>query len=726
MKPIKVSHLSLAFTTLVLLALVGFSALMWGELRHVSERIHSDERKAAAREVQEGIKSLENELRTMAEALGRWDETRQQLIHSDYYAMWRDLRVRDAGMVPDVVKAVALYDKNGSILDEPRGEKMPVRLGKPVRRIQYVGNGEPGHILVIFPVHADPEGQILLGFGALKTNVVAQLGTLRAYRYADIASLRLTLAGEPADSLSRVIGDLRYGIVPNRELANLGEMFQATFTRLLVALFVILAIGGWLFNRAVVKPLNSLSRDIDALKNAPGQRQESGSLETPMHVMELENVRRSFTDYHEKLVLLREDLEKSSKDFFDQARQDALTGAYNRRAFDEDWRSLADAGYLGKCALLLFDCDHFKAINDTYGHGVGDLVIQAIAHNLTAALRTGDRLYRLGGDEFATMLPNSDSSSAEAVAERCLHHIQSHDFTQYGLREPVSVSIGVAMSEHAAFSLHELQTRADLAMYSAKRPGNRKIVFHGEGGTEGMASLVSNLRVNAVYNAVQRPECIQPHYQAIVTLPDGKPVYYEALARIRHGEDLLTPPEFLPIVRNHRIEVEFDLAVLRSVEEDIRIGRVKPGFGLSINVSPVGILDERVIQGFLGMLSRAKGRRIIVEISELGLIAQLDKAEENIKRLRDVGCLVALDDFGSGYSSLRMLSSMPVDIVKFDISMIHLLTSTCEKQLRIVGEIAHIIHANGYAIAAEGVETREHLDNVVNLGFSLAQGFYFD
>lgn len=726
MKPIKVTHLSLAFTTLVLLALMGFSALMWGELQQVSERIRSDERAAAARELDMGIRSLEERLRATADTLAKWDETRQQLIDSEYYALWRDLRVRDAGMVPDAIKVVALYDKSGVILDQPRGEQMPSRLRNPLRRVQFVGNGEPGQMLVLFPVHADPEGRLLLGYGALKTDVIGQLRELHAFRYIDIASVRLGILTAPSDTLPQLIAKLDYEVVPNHTLANLGERFQVTFMRLLGALLVILILGGWLFNRAVVKPLNSLSRDIDNLKNTPGQRQESEFLEHPIPVMELENVRRSFSDYHEKLLLLREDLEKSSKDFFDQARQDALTGAYNRRAFDEDWRSLADAGYLGRCGLLLFDCDHFKAINDTYGHGVGDRVIQAIAQNLTAALRTGDRLYRLGGDEFATMLPNSDSNSAEAVAERCLHHIQSHDFTQYGLREPVSVSIGVAMSEHTAFSLHELQTHADLAMYSAKRPGNRKIVFHGEGDTEGMASLVSNLRVNAVYGAVQRPECIQPHYQAIVSLPDGKPIFYEALARIRHGEELLAPPEFLPIVRNHRIEVEFDLAVLRSVEEDIRIGRVKPGYGLSINVSPVGILDERVIQGFLGMRSRAKGRPIVVEISELGLIAQLDKAEENIKRLREVGCQVALDDFGSGYSSLRMLSSMPVDIVKFDISMIHLLTSACPKQHRIVGEVANIIRANGYAISAEGVETREHLDNVIGLGFNFAQGYYFD
>ncbi len=724
MKPIKVSHLSLVFVGLILFALLGLGTLMWLELGQLTSRIRAQETQAAHQEVRDGLARMESSLRDGVEALGRWDETRQQLIYPDYYVMWRDLRVRDAGMLPAYVSGVALYDKRGHILAEPRGEFMPSELVGLPGRIQFSGAGDDRHLYVFFPVHADPDGTILLGHGAIKVDFPMQFRLIRAYRYADIQGLKIQLRAQASNSLAAAISRIDYDTLPNQNLANIKDVLQVTFMRLLAAMLVILALGAWFFKRALVSPLNRISRDIDNLKNAPGDSRSLVPLESPMRVQELENVRRSFSEYHEKLALLRKDLEKSSQDFFDQARHDALTGAFNRRAFDEDWRALADAGYLGKCALLLFDCDHFKTINDSYGHGVGDLVIQAIANNLSQALRTGDRLYRLGGDEFATMLPNSDSPSAEAVAERCLQHIQSHDFRRYGLIEPVSVSIGIALSEHSAFNLHELHSQADLAMYSAKRPGNRKFVFYS-GDIDGMANLVSNIRVNAVYNAIQHADALQMHYQPIVALPASHTAYVEALARIRHGDDLLMPGEFLTIVEAHRLDVEFDLAVLRSLESDMRIGRLAADMGLSINVSPTGIIDESLIGALLDLKEHQAQRKMIIEITENALITQMDRASENLRRLREVGYLVALDDFGSGYSSLRYLSCMPVDLVKFDISMIHQLVSDDPKKRLVVGEIANIVSANGYQIVAEGVETEEHLSRVVALGFNYAQGYLF-
>jgi diguanylate cyclase (GGDEF)-like protein len=725
MRPIRVSHLGLALVGLVLIAVLGLGSLMWLELGQLTSRLHVQEQESARIEVNDGLTRLESNLLDTAQSLARWDETRQQLVYPEYYAMWRDLRVRDAGMVSANVVGVALYDKTGRILGVPRGASMPERLtGAPVRRTRFAGAGDACNLLVLFPVHADPEGAMLLGYGAIKVDLISQLRMIRAYRYADSASFNLRLTTGPTESLGKSIAALDYKVAPNRELANIREILQVAFMRLLAALLLILALGVWFFNRMLIKPLHRLASGIDQLKNAPAEVREATGLNLPMPVVELDKVRRSFTEYHEKLAVLRRDLEKSSQDFFDQARHDALTGAYNRRAFDEDWRSLADSGYLGQCALLLFDCDHFKAINDSYGHGVGDAVIQAIAKSLTDALRTGDRLYRLGGDEFVTMLPNSDTHAAKSIAERCLHHVQCHDFRQYGLKEPVSISIGVALSDPAAFNLHTLHTRADLAMYSAKRPGNRKIVFFSE-DLERMSSLVSNQRVNAVYDAMQNPELIELHYQPIVALPSGTPEYAEALARIRHEDGLLMPGAFLEIIQAHRLDIEFDLAVIRSLEGDIDTGRVPSGQGVSINISPPGVVDDRVLDALLALKRREAGRKIIVEITETALITQMAKATENIRRLRDLGCLVALDDFGSGYSSLRYLSSMPVDLVKFDISMIRLLIGDDPRQRLIVGEFANIVSANGYQIVAEGVETEEYLDRVVALGFNYAQGFYF-
>lgn len=724
MKPIKVSHLSLIFVGLIVFSLFGLGTLMWSELGQLTSRIRGQETQAARQEIDEGMARMEDKLREVAEALGRWDETRQQLVYPDYYSLWRDLRVRDAGMVPAMVSGVALYDKQGRILGAAHGEFMPAALNQPVARLQFSGAGDDKNLYVFFPVYADQGNTILLGHGGVKIDFANEFRRFHTFRYADIQSLVAHLDARGHDSLRTTLTSLTYDTLPNKDLASIKQVLEITIIRLLAAVLAILALATWIFQRALISPLNRISRDIDALKDAPGDSRRISPLEEPMRVQELENVRRSFRDYHDKLNRLRQDLEKNSQDFFDQARHDALTGVFNRRAFDEDWNALADAGYLGKCALLLFDCDHFKAINDSYGHAVGDQVIQAIANCLSHALRTGDRLYRLGGDEFATMLPNSDNASAEAVAERCLHHIQSHDFKQYGLNEPVMLSIGIALSEHAGFNLHELQSHADLAMYSAKRPGNRKHVFY-HGAIDGMSNLLSSTRVNAVYSAIQNPENIQLHYQPIVELPTTGMAYVEALARLRQGDQLLMPAEFLSIVQEHRLDVEFDLAVLRSLESDMRIGRLAETTGVSINVSPPGIVDAGLVNALLELKAHQAERKIIIEVTEHALITQIDKASEHLKQLRAAGCLIALDDFGSGYSSLRYLACMPVDMVKFDISMIHQLTSDDPKQRLIVGEIANIVSANGYQIVAEGVETAEHLERVVALGFNYAQGFLF-
>lgn len=725
MKPIKVSHLSLAFIGLILVAMLGLGGLMWAEISQLTERIRAQETLAADNEVREALDRMESQLVNSVEALGRWDETRQQLVYPEYYALWRDMRVRDAGMLPSFVRGVALYDKAGRILSSPRGESMPTMTPGRAAHVQFGATGDDRHMDVYFPVFADPGSTILLGHGAIKIDFPNQFRQVHTYRYADLKKLKLSMRPEVSNTLAGVIARIEYTTVPNQELANIKGMIQVTFMRLLGAMLIILALGAFFFKRALISPLNRISRDIDSLKDASGSAHELIPLERPMRIQELENVRRSFSEYHEKLALLHQDLERSSRDFFDQAHHDALTGAYNRRAFNEDWRSLADAGYLGKCALLLFDCDHFKPINDTYGHGVGDLVIQAIASNLAQALRTGDRLYRLGGDEFATVLPNSDAASAQAVAERCLHHIQSHDFQQYGLKETVTISIGIALSEHAAFNLHELHSQADLAMYNAKRPGNCKFVFY-DGGIEGMSNLVSNLRVNAIYRAVQHPEAIVMDYQPIVSLPAARCAYVEALARIPQGDERLMPDDFLNIVHAHRLDVEFDLAVLRSLNGDILSGRLPADVGLTINISAQGIVDPRLIQSLLDFRKREARRALVIEITESALNQFPDQAGANLDRLRAAGFLAALDDFGSGHTPLLSLSALPVDWIKFDIGLTHRLAGDDPKQRRTVGEFAHIIGANGYRRIAEGVETREQLARVIELGFDFAQGHALD
>ena len=277
----------------------------------------------------------------------------------------------------------------------------------------------------------------------------------------------------------------------------------------------------------------------------------------------------------------------------------------------------------------------------------------------------------------------------------------------------------------AQLTLHELQKRADLAMYTAKRPGSRKLVFYNE-DMGGMAALLGNKEISAVFQAIDNPDLIELHYQSVMRLPMEQKEYVEALTRIRCDGELIGPGVIFPIVQARNLDREFDLAVLRALGRDLAEGRLPAGLGVSVNLSAPSIVNNQVVDALLELIHAHPGRKIVAEITETALITQIEIATSNIHRLRETGCLLALDDFGSGYSSLRYLTSMPVDLVKFDISMVRLLNRGDRRQQLMMEEISRLVLTAGYQMVAEGVDSRELLDQVIRLGFSHAQGFYFD
>lgn len=730
MKPLSIARLSLIFVLLTSLLVAGLGVFIWVEIDRTTGESQDREYQAARKEIGEALGEVGRHIRASGETLGQWEETRQQLFNPDYYALWRDDRVRDAGMMPASVKAVVLYDKQGRILNNAAGpEPMPLNLPGKAPGAFHLRQGERDWILYFIPIHADPAQAVLLGHLGMKVDLMQALRQNQSFRYADPGRIRISVAHERGGSLSEIDLDklapyIRFEPVPNPDLKESQRIFQSAMARLSFLVLGTLFVATWLLNRLVIRPLRRLSTQIDMLRNPGGELDENLSENLPLPVLELENVRRSFNEYHARLSELHDNLEQSNRSFYDQARRDALTGVYNRRAFEEDWERNAGDRRLGQMALLLFDCDHFKAINDTYGHNLGDSVIKAIAECLQTALRVDDRLYRIGGDEFATVLWGTEPAIAEAVAERCLEHILSHDFRGYGMSEPVTISIGLAMSGEEDVSLGEMQKRADLAMYTAKRPGSAKLVcYRQEMG--GISALVANREITTVFQAIQNPDLIEPCYQAVMRLPVPSREYVEALTRIRDGDKLIRPDAIFPIVQARNLDAEFDLAVIRAIARDLDAGRLPGGLGVSINLSAPGIVNAKVVDAMLELVHAQGVRKIIVEITETALITQMDNASENIRRLRSAGALVALDDFGSGYSSLRYLASMPVNLVKFDISMIRLLLAGDSRQKRMIEEIAGIVIAAGYDMVAEGVETRELLDKVIALGFSHAQGYYF-
>jgi len=732
-KPIKISQLSLAFVLVVTTLALILATYMVRKMDGFSDTVQLQEHNAARDELLDALTGLDQKLQRVGEQLADWDETRQQLVFDEYYTLWRDDRVRDAGYIPVGMDIVALYDKQGWILrPSPSDEYMPDRVADTDGAVFLVSDqyslrqGYP-HVYFFHPVYADPNRTIGMGFVGLKFDLLLELSQVRSFRFLDLNGLQLEHAPLTSTSLVDLIDHIDYQAQPNHAVEMVGAMFERELLHMLLFVVAILALASLLLHRIMVRPLRAISKQIDRLQEPTDNLPPRSASKQPLPITELEHVRRSFNDYQQRLAELHHDLEQSSQDFYRQARRDALTGVFNRRAMDEDWQLSQPESSDTPCALMLFDCDHFKAINDSYGHDVGDSVIKGIATSLSDSLRSGDRLYRIGGDEFATFLPDTDRDTAQAIAERCLEQVQAHDFRRYGLCEPLGVSIGLTVTDkgNPPRSISELQKQADLAMYTAKRPGNRKVALYHEDLGE-VAPLVANRTMTIVFDAIRDPGLLRMHYQPIVSLPGADTEYTEALVRIgSDGDTRLTPADIFPIVSSRRLDTEFDLAVIQAVQQDMHSGRVPGGQGVSINISAPGIVHAKVITALLALRSAEPDHRIVIEITETALITQIATASNHLRTLRQAGCLIALDDFGSGYSSLRYLSSMPVDLVKFDISMIRLLDHQQAHQRAITEKIAVIVKDAGYQIVAEGIETEAMLAKVEAIGFDFAQGFLF-
>lgn len=503
--------------------------------------------------------------------------------------------------------------------------------------------------------------------------------------------------------------------------------YQRTFTLTLLVLFglqIVAAIGVYLTNdKLLVKPLRNLSRQIDLMR--PGSATIDADIAQPMRVKELENVRRSLHHYQLQLRELHGTLENQNREFRSQARQDVLTRCHNRRAYEEDWASLKQslATNPRNVAYLIFDCDRFKTINDTYGHATGDRVLVTIADALVMALRANDRLYRLGGDEFATLLAQTTPAQAKQVAQRCQMLIEGASFAELGVAEPVSVSIGIAYCPAEKYEqVSLLPKQADIAMYSAKQPGHSKIALYNKETDDAADTMFASRESSAVFQALAKPGMIQMHYQSVHALPACKVDYYEALARIFWRDELILPAAFLPVVNSRRLEPEFDLAVLLQVDADLASGHLPAGCGVSINLSAQSLLRPEIVSQLLELSRYSERYPLILEITETSLITQMMEARTHLDLLRAAHFRVAMDDFGTGYSPLRYLVDLPVDIIKFDISLVKKLQEN-DRAGRVVADFARMMAEAGYELVAEGVENEVVMQRVRELGFAHVQGY---
>ncbi len=405
---------------------------------------------------------------------------------------------------------------------------------------------------------------------------------------------------------------------------------------------------------------------------------------------------------------------------------DYLTGLPARSVFlDRLKQELADRDKPApRIGVMVFDINRFKNINDTLGHLVGDQVLQAVAERVHVALGDGPTVTRVGGDDFFILVPGAESTERIAALADAL--VRNFDRPVLAGGKPlfISVAIGIAVCPEDGTHPDTLLTKADMAMSKAKEAGTGAYRFF----TPELGERASmRLRIeNALRGAIERREFVL-HYQPLMALADGRISGMEALLRWNDPERGLVPPmEFIPVAEDSGLIVPIGDWVLsealRQRAEWTRAG--VPEFRVEINLSPrqfhsAGLLSRiREVMDATGVPPSAIG----VEVTEQGIIGNVDNARTTLFGLRDMGVHILIDDFGTGYSSLARLKALPIDIIKIDQSFLVNIPED-RSNIAITRAIIQLAHSLGISALAEGVETHEQLNFLRTEGCDLIQGY---
>jgi len=413
----------------------------------------------------------------------------------------------------------------------------------------------------------------------------------------------------------------------------------------------------------------------------------------------------------------------------ERAVHDPLTGLPNRVLFvDRLEHALSRLGRQGSlCAILFLDLDHFKLVNDSLGHHVGDELLAAAAPRLKQALRASDTVARFGGDEFGILLEDIVSERDAIESAERIAAIFARPFVLSGSEHFVTTSIGIALARGGELA-DELIRDADAAMYRAKDRGRARYEVFDE-AMRGRA--IARLRVeNDLRRALERDE-LRLEYQPVVSLRNFSIVGVEALLRWRHPERGEVPPsEFIPVAEENGLIEPIGRWVL---EQACRQGaewyRSRPDaapINISVNLSAVQV-TRRSLPEVVSSILRSTGLDpacLSLEITETVMVRDAEGLGEILGALKSLGVRLVLDDFGTGYSSLSYLTRLPLDVLKVDRSFVDGLGSE-PRDTAITETIIAMSRALSLDVVAEGVETHEHVRELSRLGCGLAQGFHF-
>lgn len=412
-----------------------------------------------------------------------------------------------------------------------------------------------------------------------------------------------------------------------------------------------------------------------------------------------------------------------------QATHDALTGLYNRRAFEEQLKEALDSARQDRRehAVCYLDLDQFKVVNDTCGHIAGDELLKQLAHVLQSKVREADALARLGGDEFGVLLRHCSLDQARSIAEDLRRTVRDFRFVSDEHSFEIGVSIGVVGVTGDTHNLTEIQSAADVACYAAKEGGRNRVHVYVPNDGELQQRQGEMRWVSRIHKAMAENRFVL-YCQTIMPIDTtaGLVPHYEILLRIRDEDGQNVPPmAFIPAAERYNLMPMIDRWVVQNVLRNVHRGvGVLENAVWTINISGRSLGDEEFLHVVSEEIDGAgfPGERICFEITETAAIANLRRAARFIKMLKAKGCKFALDDFGSGLSSFAYLKNLEVDYLKIDGGFVRdIVTDVIDRAMvEAINSVGHVMQIR---TIAEFVENDEILAVLRAMKVDYAQGY---
>ena len=475
----------------------------------------------------------------------------------------------------------------------------------------------------------------------------------------------------------------------------------------------------------IAVPNGSWTLQIGSIKNGVHTHLYLGQLAVFIIALILAALTRRIVDEPETL---REKVAHQTRELHRLAYFDGLTGLANRHHFNED---LANALRKNKksrhgLAVLLMDLDHFKEVNDTLGHNIGDILLREAGDRMSKILPDGAKLARLGGDEFTVIVTGPEHTTIVEQVSRDIIETIGQPFELQGNTVHVSASIGISSASKIDIEPGELLKCADQAMYEVKRRGRSGFIHNCE--TIQLQIAHRSALANDLRHAVQAGE-LQLLYQPIMESSSGRVDKAEALLRWNHPtQGTISPVVFIPLAEEVGLIHELGDWVFAEAIRQSRDWRrtYNKHFQISVNVSPMQFMSDGQVPRWIAKVNApdVEPNSVLIEITESVLMENDHSNIELLSSLKEAGIQIALDDFGTGYSSLSYLKMLDIDYLKIDRSFVQNLTAS-NKDLVLCQAILSIAHSFGYKVVAEGIETIEQEKLLCNIGCHYLQGFLY-